>query len=571
MKGQSLIELIIASAIFLVVVAGIGYLVLTTYIINREGREKTQAILIAEEGLEAARAIRDKNWGSLTVGDHGVGIVNGTWAFAGSSDTIQNKFTRVVNVSDLSQDKKKIISRVTWFFRASDQRQVELVSYLTDWQRLAPGGVLVYGDGGTTSDLMRYRILDAVTGTWGAVGTVADIHGATSNRAARRLELYASHTRNEKILISRHFNGTTQFIYGQVFNGITWGNVMLLSSWNANSFLDVRNFDGAYLGNGDFMAVYSDNTNTPKFRVWNGSSWSAQVATRSVGGTPVYIVARARPGTSEVMVGTFDNGRDTNTEYFNGGAYLQANWTLHTQHGGNAPANTKKFLNFSWSPNYTVKGALLYSDAANDTALNIKIWTADNLGGGSWSVTANTLPQASQLGPMALAGPMGRDEFIACDKDANIVPRVLCYTSDFTPLWTNPANQTIASVTDTGIQQSFDIGFEASGGLALAIYSDGTTIPKLKKYTAATTVWDAAATNLTTLGGALETVKLIPKEDSDDIMVLFGDTNQDLSSVVWNGVANAMYSAPSGRAFSTHGVNGSQDEGFWFDFAWDMF
>ena len=50
-EGQSFIELIVASGIFLIIVGGIAYVILTTYVLNEEARDRTQALLIAHEGL----------------------------------------------------------------------------------------------------------------------------------------------------------------------------------------------------------------------------------------------------------------------------------------------------------------------------------------------------------------------------------------------------------------------------------------------------------------------------------------------------------------------------------------
>ena len=573
-EGQSFIELIVASGIFLIIVGGIAYVILTTYVLNEEARDRTQALLIAQEGLEAARSIRDNNFGALRGGDHGVTLSpDKKWVFSGTSDLVQNKFTRTVAIADLAAERKKITSRVSWNFRGGSGRNVELVTFLSNWQMTLPGGMLVYGDGGTTSDVIRYRILDADNGTWGPVLAAADVNIATTNRALRMARVYASPTRNEKILISRHYNVAMQmqFIYAQVFNGSSWSNVVLLSFLDSNAFLDVRNVDGTYLENGDFMTVYSDNTTTPKFRVWNGTSWSSQIATQNTGGIPTYIVARARPGTNEVMVAVFGQQRDTNTEYFNGGSYTSANWTLHAQHARNTPVTTKQFIDFEWSANSPVRGALIYSDAANDIAMNIKIWTADGAGGGSWSGTANTANQAARLGAMRASSRFGANEVVACDKDAAGTPHIICSRSNFTPSW-DPVNQQIASATDNGIQRSFDIGFESlSGDLALGVYSDTAATPKLKKYNAGTNTWDASATSLNSVGSTLETVTIIPKEDSDDMMVLLANTVQDLYSIVWDGANDTVYTIPAGKAFSAHGTNGSADEEFWFDFAWDRF
>ncbi|MDO8482874.1 MAG: hypothetical protein Q7S86_03590, partial [bacterium] len=274
----------------------------------------------------------------------------------------------------------------------------------------------------------------------------------------------------------------------------------------------------------------------------------------------------------EVMAAFFDQLSDTNSEYFNGGTYTTGNWTLHTEHAAVAPNNTTRFIDFAWSPNNSLKGGLIYSDASTDKSLNIKIWTADGSGGGSWSATANSTAQASNLGSMAIVGRRGTDQFIACDKDIANPPRVICYNSDFTPAWTNPTNNIIVAGTDTGIERSFDIGFEsASGDSAINVYSDRTLVPKLKKYTASTATWDLTATNLSTIGSALATVRIIPYPNTDEMMILLGDVNIRFYSIVWDGANNAIYTSPTGYAFTTHGVNGSVDADFWYDFAWDLF
>lgn len=586
-QSFSLVEVILSVAIFaLIVLALVGALIYgrqTTAIAGTQNH----AVFLAEEGLEALRNLRDENFLSLVDGPHGISTSSNVWVLSGASDS-SGPFTRQVIIGSVNSYTKNVTSTVTWQQSASRSGQVSLSTYLTNWRR-ERGGMLVYGENTApaTADLIRYRILDPNTATWGSANTAADVDGgAFSNKVLRAVQVYSSATRNEKVMISRHFDGSSQFIYAQVWNGTSssWGNVQLLSSWAVATFPDVQNFSGTYLANGDFMVVYADNTSIPKFRTWNGSAWSAQIAMPNLSangsGIPNFIVAKNRPGSNEVMVAFFDQSSDTNTMYFNfnSGVYNTADWTLHARHSAVAPAVTKRLVDFAWSPNTTTTGGLVYSDSATDVALNIKIWTANGSGGGSWSATANAAAQANRLGAVSISGRPGANEFIACDKDANAAPRVICYRSNFIPAWTNPTNPIIAPSppgTATNIQRSYDIAFEPlTGGIALGVYSDNSTapsIPKLKKYNATTNTWDAAATSLNRLGGLLETVRLVPHPETDDVMILLGDTNQDLYSAVWDGVNDNLYLTPAGKAFSTHGVNGSADTDFWFDFAWDKF
>jgi hypothetical protein len=118
----------------------------------------------------------------------------------------------------------------------------------------------------------------------------------------------------------------------------------------------------------------------------------------------------------------------------------------------------------------------------------------------------------------------------------------VCYKSNLTPTWTNPTNPIIAPATDAGLQRTFHIGFEAtSGDPAIGVYSDNTAIPKLKKYIASTSTWDLTATSLSALGATLKTVRIIPVQNTDDMMILFGDGNLDLFSMMWDGTNNVVY------------------------------
>lgn len=580
-KGFSVIEIILAVAIFVILSSGVMTVILQGLDSNRLGEEQTIANQYASLGMEAVRSIKNQNFAGL-VNSAGTGIasISGVWAFSGASNTLASKYTRVLKVEDVNRDvsgnivsgsgtldayTKKISSTVSWNFTPTRANSVVLTSYLTDWKRpLVAGGMLVYGNGGTTTDAMLYRTVDYL-GNWSSPASIADVDGGSSNRAVRAIRVYASASRNEKIILSRHYNGTTQYIYAQVFNGTTWGNVQLLSSWNAATFLDVQNFDGSYLANGNFMAVYSDNTVIPKMATWNGTSWvtGSSLTTLGGGNIPNFVVAKARNGTNEVMAAFFTQASDTITQYYDGSA-----WSAITSHATQAPVTTKQSVDFDWSPNNVLIGGLVYADGNNDRQLHIKIWTANGTGGGSWSAVANTGNQgigSTRVGARRIVGRPGANEFIACN--SNTQDDIICYTANFTPTWSNPTNQTIETTTDTGIQRPFDLGFEqVAGSTALNVYSNNTTTPQLKKYTAGSTTWDASATTLPILTGSVETVRLAPRTTTDDILILYADTNNDLSSIMWNGTSNTA--SPSA---TPHGTNGSADEDYWYDFVWDAY
>lgn len=574
-NGFSFVEAILAIALFGLIATGLVGALISGYFDVFLAGGKHRATLLAEEGLEAARNIRDSAYTNLATGTHGITVSGNNYAFSGASD-VTDGFTRQVVVTAPSANRKLVTSTVSWLEKEGRNGSVVVSTYLNNWQA-ATGtkkGLLVYGEGGAASDTIRYRVLNS-SGSWSAVGSAADIDVGSTDRALRVANLYASSTRDEKILISKHYATatTTQYIYAQVYNGTTWGNVTLLTSYVSATNIDVKNFGGTYLNNGDFMIVYSDNaTNIPKFVTWNGSAWAGAQNTQNIGGIARAIVVKARPGTNEAMAAFFDSANDTNTLYFNGGSYAPASWTILTEQGINAPSTNKALIDFEWSINTPTVGGLIYTNNSTERSLRMEQFTADGAGGGTWGAVANATnqPNGRNIGTLRLSARTGADEFLACNKDQNAAPQIRCYESNHAPAWTSPTNQNLGS-TDTGIQRSFDLAYEKTGAEALVIYSDTTTVPKLKKYNPSTNTFDLAATNMTAMPAAVETVRLIPSPDADDIMVLIADTAQNLRSEVWNGNTNTFYVSPSGWAATTQGTSGTADEDYWYDFAWDKF
>lgn len=146
--GQSLVEVIVAVAIFVIIAGSSVVAVLGSLSTSRLGEEETQATAYAVEGIEAVRSIRNKSWEDLTDGNHGLSGLGGAWTFLDTSEEL-DKFTRVVKISSVERnendeivtsgvvvdlDTKRVISQVSWDFTPARTNTVEVVSYLTNWQ-----------------------------------------------------------------------------------------------------------------------------------------------------------------------------------------------------------------------------------------------------------------------------------------------------------------------------------------------------------------------------------------------------------------------------------------------------
>lgn len=146
--GQSLIELLVAMAIFTIVIASITFMTLDAQVADRQGEERTRATQLAYEGLDASKSIKNRGWKYLTLGQHGLDETSGFWDFAGSENNI-DQYQRRVTVENVNRDDnknivgtggtidldtKKITSNVNWSFTPERPSDVTLASYLTNWK-----------------------------------------------------------------------------------------------------------------------------------------------------------------------------------------------------------------------------------------------------------------------------------------------------------------------------------------------------------------------------------------------------------------------------------------------------
>lgn len=147
-QGSMILEILLALGFFGLLAVTIIYLVLDGYTTSRQGSEQSQASVIASEGIEAARAIRDRDWNLISnYTQTGLQInPSNYWEFKGEStiDTI-DKFTRQLKISSVyrntngdvaasgTQDAetKKIEVTVNWSFNPGSNQSFVLTEYLT--------------------------------------------------------------------------------------------------------------------------------------------------------------------------------------------------------------------------------------------------------------------------------------------------------------------------------------------------------------------------------------------------------------------------------------------------------
>lgn len=148
-SGFSLVEILLAISIFAIFTIGITYLSLDT--LGRDAKVviNNEALLYAQEGLEATRNIRDKSFLAVTNGDHGLSFTANSWSFVQAPEAIDSYYQRTITVSDVYRnedgsidpegnindpDTKKIDSQVTWMQSGVIPRSIILTQYLSNWR-----------------------------------------------------------------------------------------------------------------------------------------------------------------------------------------------------------------------------------------------------------------------------------------------------------------------------------------------------------------------------------------------------------------------------------------------------
>ena len=137
----------VAIGIFAIFSSAVFYVSIDVLQSDEKIEESNIAILYAQEGLEAARQMRDRDYFLLSNGDHGLQLSGDVWSFIPAPEDIDGYYSRTVSIEDvyrdvegdiavtgtLDPDVKKIVSAVSWMNRGIVPKSVELETYLSNW------------------------------------------------------------------------------------------------------------------------------------------------------------------------------------------------------------------------------------------------------------------------------------------------------------------------------------------------------------------------------------------------------------------------------------------------------
>ncbi len=305
-KGFSLVEVMLASAVFaLLVTALVG-----AYLYGEEATalagHRARAVLLAEEGLEAARNIRDSSYASLTAGTHGMLISSNQWGFSGASDITDSFFTRQVAVTTIDPDHKAITSTVTWQQTPSRTGSITLTSRMTNWLGTKKGLAPVL-----------FGIFDLTTANSGSENTDAISVASAGNT----VYLGRSTNPGNEFFSIDVANPALPLVSGQLALGgdpndiVVSGNYAYIASSDDSSELTVIDISilatPTLAANFNLTAANSGSANSDGLAVVMGKTNYLYLTRSTSGGKEFYVFDISTP-TSPSLVGSVDLNGDLN-------------------------------------------------------------------------------------------------------------------------------------------------------------------------------------------------------------------------------------------------------------------
>jgi len=134
-SGFSLVEVILAGSIFLM----LALILIGSLIYGQESSlkagQRNRAVLLAEEGLEAARSIGNSGFTNLEIGSYGLATTTGQWKLVAGPEIIEN-FSRSLTISVIDDHHKEIVSKVIWNSANGAENNVSLIVQLSDWRSI---------------------------------------------------------------------------------------------------------------------------------------------------------------------------------------------------------------------------------------------------------------------------------------------------------------------------------------------------------------------------------------------------------------------------------------------------
>jgi hypothetical protein len=498
-KGFLLVEILLASSIFVLFVtafAGVFYYGIQS---SSFSGDRARATIIAEEGQEAVRSIKNLNFSLLSDGTYGLSYVGGEWVFSGTQD-VNGAYTRSVKITTITPNRKEAEVTVTWPQLSGKIGTLTTTTRLTNWKTIIDLGtglmvnkvVINHGKNKTAADFAPYR-----------VGT------ATVQLASSTIFPSGTYTVSE----------TVDSNYTQTFSGDcnALGQVTLASG--TAKLCTITNEEKL-----SYITLTSSVTNN------GGNKTVSHFAPYKAGSTTVLLNTLTPIDSGAYMI-TQSSDPNYNVT-FTGDCFTNGSITIDSNQSRTCHISNVEVI--TGNTTQSLPGIMIYGDGSNIPKYRTfdhenNVFSAET---GTFVATVGPtwLLRTSPTQHIALAGYY--------DNTGTLT--IMCFDGSN---WTKEFEAASGGV---GNRHRFDIAFEKTSGDAMVIFSKGQHVfSQLGWRTKAGDTACGAGWAAETLLDPLRTsndimyVKLAQdrREGSNLLAVTWVDTSEDISAKMWNGTS----------------------------------
>jgi len=274
------------------------------------------------------------------------------------------------------------------------------------------------------------------------------------------------------------------------------------------------------------MMAYSKTTNTPFYRIYNGTIWGTEGSAMGVAGNINYVVLKSSRTRNEAVLGTQDASGTTWVQVWDGSA-----WGNRIQIGGGGSATTRSF-DIAYEKNGD-RAIVAYNPTAS-ADFDYRIWN-----GTSWSsaTTVSAPPTTGSINWIEL-----RQNPLSSSNDISLL--LLDANSDvYGMLWNGTSWGTMgtAAVWDataaTATKKTIDVEYEQTSGKAMFMWGDSVAGDQYYRTWNGTTLSAATQLTISTEGGLAEWIQLAARPSSNEIMLGVQDAGADINTRKWSGSA----------------------------------
>ena len=268
------------------------------------------------------------------------------------------------------------------------------------------------------------------------------------------------------------------------------------------------------------MLIYGESgSHTPRYRTWDGSSWSSEMSAPNVGGDPYWIRAAACPTRDEIAMLVLDEYDDTNLVIWDG-----SSWGSVTQIAtdiGTLTASSIRPIDLAYEQ--SSGDLLIVYSRGDDEEMYYRTWNGTSLSSASDLEFEDDYQNWMQLTPRP-----GTDQIMLLmledDDDLHAC------------LWSGSSWGSTTQIEADAIyttDEPFGFAWESSSGHGLAVFNDNAAS------TPGYRTWDGASwsgeMNLPSVGADPTHIEMASDPSSDEIICAVVDDTRDLNVVVWNG------------------------------------